>query len=138
MAAGEPRSLFASGRVAHLATADVTGTPHLVPICFALDGDAVEFAVDQKPKRTTSLKRLANIRSNPFVSLLVDHYDDRDWSALWWARADGTARIIEPGEEGHLEALARLAERYEQYRRDTPGGPAVRVAVERWSAWRAA
>ena len=83
-------SRFASARVARLATVDAGGGPHVVPITFAVDGDVIWSAVDDKPKRSRELKRLANIRSNPAVSVLADHYDD-DWTRLWWVRADGTA-----------------------------------------------
>ena len=87
----EARGRFAAARVARLATADATGQPHLVPVTFAVAGDMVYTAVDAKPKRTTALRRLANVAANPRVSLLVDHYDD-DWSRLWWVRADGRRR----------------------------------------------
>ena len=79
--------------VARLATADATGRPHVVPICFVVDGDTLYFAVDAKPKRTTDLKRLRNIAANPAVSVLFDHYED-DWSKLWWVRVDGAARLV--------------------------------------------
>ena len=80
--------------------------PHVVPCTFALLGDAtIVSAVDHKPKRTTALRRLANIAANPRVALLADHYDD-DWEALWWARADGTARVVAPGAEPELRAAA--------------------------------
>ena len=76
------------------------------PCTFALLGDAtIVSAVDHKPKRTTALRRLANIAANPRVALLADHYDD-DWEALWWARADGTARVVAPGAEPELRAAA--------------------------------
>jgi PPOX class probable F420-dependent enzyme len=78
----EARRRFAAARVARLATADTAGQPHLVPFVFAVDGDTVYSAVDHKPKRTTALRRLANIAQNPAVALLVDHYDDGDWSGL--------------------------------------------------------
>ena len=119
--------------MARLATADADGRPHLVPIVFAVDGDTIYNAVDHKPKRTTALKRLANVRANPRVSVLVDHYDD-DWTRLWWVRADGVARILEPG---HPEALALLRQRYAQYRDAPPEGPVVAIDVTRWSAWTA-
>ena len=93
MDAETARELFASVRVARLATVDPGGRPHLVPITFALDGDAIVTAVDHKPKSTTKLRRLENIAANPEVSVLADRYED-DWSRLWWARADGTARVI--------------------------------------------
>jgi PPOX class probable F420-dependent enzyme len=125
-----PAELFASVPVARLATADGAGTPHLVPIVFAVRGDVIWTAVDAKPKRSRALRRLANIAVNPRVSVLADHYDD-DWSRLWWARADGSAAVLEAAPE----AVSALAERYPQYREQAPAGPFVAIAVERWSAW---
>ena len=135
MTADEARALFATARVARLATVGADGRPHLVPIVFAVAGDAVYSAVDAKPKRTTALKRLENVARNPRVALLADHYDDSDWSALWWVRADGVARVLEDGDEAG-RAVALLRERYEQYRAEPPRGPVLAVAVERWSGWR--
>jgi PPOX class probable F420-dependent enzyme len=136
MTADEARSRFAVARVARLATADPGGRPHLVPITFAIAGDVVYHAVDAKPKRTLALRRLANIAANPRVCLLVDHYDDADWRALWWARADGSAGIVEGGRASLGVEL--LVARYAQYRASPPQGPVVAVAVERWSGWSAA
>jgi len=48
----EARSRFAAGRVARLATVRPDGSPHLVPVVFALDGPTIAFAVDDKPKST--------------------------------------------------------------------------------------
>src|SRR5258706_15176176 len=93
----EARARFAASQVARLATVGADSLPHLVAVCFALDGDRIVTAIDHKPKRTTQLRRLRNIRANPNVCLLADYYDADDWTALWWARADGTARILEPG-----------------------------------------
>jgi PPOX class probable F420-dependent enzyme len=135
MTAGDPRALFATARVARLATAGAAGTPHLVPICFALDGDTIYSAVDHKPKRTTRLRRLENLRDDPRASALADHYDE-DWSTLWWVRADGTARIVPAGEADHTRAVALLASRYRQYLEDPPEGPAIVLSVLRWSQWR--
>lgn len=135
MTAAEARSRFAAARVARLATVDAEGRPHLVPIVFAVDGDRIFSAVDAKPKRTTALRRLANIRENPHVALLVDHYDDADWDALWWVRADGSARVVE-GDEA-ARGLGLLSERYAQYREQPPAGPVMAIEVARWSGWRA-
>jgi len=126
------RERFATARVARLATAGPDG-PHIVPIVFALAGDTIYHAVDHKPKRTTDLKRLANLRADPRASVLADRYDE-DWTRLWWVRADGTARILEPG---HDEAIELLAERYPQYRPQPPQGPVIAIDVTRWSAWTA-
>jgi PPOX class probable F420-dependent enzyme len=136
MTADEARALFATARVARLATVGAGGRPHLVPIVFAVAGDAVYSAVDAKPKRTRALKRLENVARDPRVALLADHYDDADWGALWWVRADGVARVLDDGAEAE-RAVALLSERYEQYRAQPPRGPVLAVAVERWSGWRA-
>ena len=137
MTGEEARRLFARARVARLATVSASGGPHLVPIVFALDGDVVYSAVDAKPKRTTALRRLENVRRNPRVALLADHYDDADWDALWWVRADGGARVLDAQEPEARRALELLAGRYAQYRAAPPRGPVLAVAVERWSGWRA-
>src|SRR5215210_939155 len=91
---------------ARLATAGRDGRPHVVPCTFAVLGDAtIVSAVDHKPKRTTALRRLANIAANPRVAVLADHYAD-DWTKLWWARADGTAHVVAPDAEPELRAAA--------------------------------
>jgi PPOX class probable F420-dependent enzyme len=138
MTASQARERFASARVARLATVDEHGAPHLVPIVFALDSERVYHAVDHKPKRTTALRRLDNIAADPRVSLLADEYDDDDWTRLWWARADGSARVLEPGCDESRSAIALLRERYVQYRDVPPSGPVVAIDVERWTGWRAA
>jgi PPOX class probable F420-dependent enzyme len=78
---GLAHELFANARVARLATLRPDGAPHLVPICFALDGDTLYTAVEHKQKRSVELQRLANISANPRVTLLADHYAE-DWSTL--------------------------------------------------------
>jgi PPOX class probable F420-dependent enzyme len=138
MTEDEARSRLAASRVARLATADERGRPHIVPVTFDVDGDSVVIVVDAKPKRTTDLRRLRNIRANPSVSLLADHYED-DWAALWWVRADGTALVVEAREETEEERIApvrRLQARYPQYREMVPTGPVIAITVTGWSGWR--
>jgi PPOX class probable F420-dependent enzyme len=130
----ESRRRFAQASVARLATADADGQPHLVPIVFAVAGETIYSVVDAKPKRTAELRRLRNVRSNPLVSVLVDHYDDTDWDALWWVRADGTARVLGLDEPEADRAIAVLAQRYPQQR---PTGPVLAIDVKRWSGWAA-
>jgi PPOX class probable F420-dependent enzyme len=117
-----------------LGTADAAGRPHLVPVTFATAGDGILIAVDDKPKRTTDLKRLRNIAANPAVSLLADRYDD-DWRRLWWARADGLARIVPDPAQLPDGLLPALRCRYRHYAGSAPGGPFIVVTVERWSGW---
>ena len=103
----EMRVRVADARVARLATVTSDGWPHLVPCCFALDGDVVYSAVDAKPKSTLALRRLANLQANPRAVLLVDAYAE-DWSSLWWVRVDGLGRVIESGADRDA-AVALLA-----------------------------
>ena len=79
-------------RVAHLATADRHAVPHVVPLCFAVRGDTLYSAIDEKPKRRpgTMLKRLQNIAENPMVAAVADHYDE-DWIRLGWVMLRGRA-----------------------------------------------
>jgi PPOX class probable F420-dependent enzyme len=144
MTAAEARRLFAAARVARLATArhaPVDGgdscVPHLVPIVFAVADDTIYSAVDAKPKRTTALRRLANVAANPAVVVLADHYDDRDWDALWWVRADGVGRILPPEDGEAVHAVTLLSGRYAQHRQQPPTGPVLAVDVARWSGWTA-
>jgi PPOX class probable F420-dependent enzyme len=128
------RGRFADSRSARLATADASGAPHVVPIVFAVLDDVLYTAVDAKPKSAARLRRLANIAANPRVSVLVDHYDD-DWDQLWWARADGRARVLEPASPESTAALEALTDRYRQYQATPPPGPVIAVDVQRWSGW---
>lgn len=138
------RRRFAHARVARLATVNHDGSPHLVPICFALVGDRVVTVVDHKPKTTTNLRRLANVRVQPAVTLLVDHWDE-DWSNLWWIRVDGRAFVVSPGAgadraaEAALEPL--LLDLHDKYRGSygmhSFDGPAIVIEIERWSGWAA-
>jgi PPOX class probable F420-dependent enzyme len=127
------RARVGEARVARLGTVTEDGRPHLVPCCFALVGDTAYSAVDAKPKSTLALRRLANLRARGQASLLVDHYDE-DWSTLWWVRVDGAGRVVDAGRERDA-ALAALAAKYDQYRRDPPPGPVVAVDITTWRAW---
>jgi PPOX class probable F420-dependent enzyme len=127
------RERVVTARVARLATVTADGRPHLVPCCFALAADTIYSAVDGKPKTTLALRRLANVEANPVASLLVDQYDD-DWSALWWVRLDGVARVVADPPERDW-ALTLLAAKYPQYTQTPPPGDVIAIEVTAWSAW---
>jgi PPOX class probable F420-dependent enzyme len=129
----DPR--LTAARVAKLATVDPDGRPHLVPIVFAVDGDTLYSAVDAKPKRSRTLRRIENARARPDVTVLVDHYDD-DWTKLWWIRLRGRARVLDDGPEAE-HALELLREKYAQYRDEPPGPPVLAVDVTEVREWSA-
>ncbi len=130
------RARLSAARVGHLATVRPDGRPHVVACCFAVQGDRLWTAVDAKPKTTTRLQRLDNVRSHPWASLLVDHYEE-DWDELWWVRADGAAAVASADGAEHEAALAALVAKYPQYAAAPPLGPVIAVAVERWVGWSA-
>ncbi len=136
---GDDERAFLEGRrVAHLATADAAGAPHVVPVCFALAGDSVYIAIDRKPKSGRRLKRLRNIAGNPQVVLSADRYDDEDWSRLRWVMLRGRAALLESGAE-HDGAQRLLRARYRQYRAmDLAPLPVIAIRIERVTSWSAA
>ena len=74
------RGFVETRRVGHLATADAGGAPHLVPVCYALAGEALYITIDEKPKRRdVPLKRVRNILENPQTAFVVDRWDE-NWS----------------------------------------------------------
>lgn len=127
------RRLIGEAQVGRLGTVTPDGRPHLVPCCFALAREVVYSAVDAKPKSTFKLRRVRNIVVNSAACLLVDHYED-DWSALWWVRVDGTARVLPAGDED-VAARRALASKYPQYREVAIPGPVIALDVARWAAW---
>jgi PPOX class probable F420-dependent enzyme len=126
-------SRLTAARVARLATIDPDGRPHLVPIVFVLEGETLYSAVDRKPKRSSTLRRIENARVRPDVTILVDHYED-DWGRLWWVRLRGRARVLDEGDE-RARALTLLARKYPQYRREPPDGPVLAVDVTDVREW---
>jgi PPOX class probable F420-dependent enzyme len=131
------RALLSDERVARFGTVAPGGQPHLVPICFVLAGAVIYHAVDHKPKATRRLARLANLAADPRATVLADHYEE-DWSALWWVRVDGRARVLEDVTAPEAaRALDLLAERYAQYREHRPAGPVIALDVERLTGWTA-
>jgi coenzyme F420-0:L-glutamate ligase / coenzyme F420-1:gamma-L-glutamate ligase len=108
-----------SARVAHLATADAKGQPHVIPICFVFDGKNFYSPIDEKPKRVApqKLKRIRNILENPQVSLIIDHYNE-DWRKLTYVLVFGRGRVLTSGVK-HRNAVKRLRRKYSQYREMT-------------------
>jgi PPOX class probable F420-dependent enzyme len=135
MLTDQQRRFLAAQRVARLATADAAGRPHVVPICYALVEDTVYFTIDEKPKkRPAELKRLANLRCNPFAALVVDRYDE-DWSRLGWVMVQGRAEVLASGSEHDL-AQTRLRARYPQLATmRIEGLPVVAVRVDHVASW---
>jgi len=126
---------FVSGQVVgRLATADVHGRPHIVPVCFVYVNAAFFIPIDEKPKRTIRLKRLRNIAENPQVALLFDVYQV-DWSHLSWVMVQGEAKVWEQGQE-QPSSLAALRQKYSQYREmRLEERPLIQITPARILSW---
>lgn len=99
-----------------------------------MEGDIIYSIADPKPKQGLDLLRHRNIATHPLVSLLVDEYRE-PWRALWWVRADGTARVADEGPERE-RAIQQLRAKYADYETwSEPFGAATVIAVARWAGW---
>ena len=148
---------LAAAPVGHLATADAAGRPHIVPFCFACDGDGrrIYSPLDAKPKRgssLTALRRVRNILANPQVSVLIDHYED-DWRNLWYLLIQARAELLSPDhpspgvpspdppldlspDDEHAAAIALLRAKYPQYRAmPIDANPVIKITPQRATAW---
>jgi len=132
---GWARRLLDDERVARLAYVDENDRPRVLPVTFAVTGDAAWSAIDEKPKRPGEPARLRYLRRRPEAALLVDVYHD-DWSRLAWVQLLGRVALLPV--ESSPEGMAALAAKYEPYAERTPPGPLLRLDVERALHWRAA
>ena len=122
--------------VARLGTADRSGVPHVVPVCFGVSNGCIFILLDHKPKRAklTNLKRVKNILENSNVSLIIDRYDD-DWTNLWYILISGHAALLEETPE-RPEVLDTLVHKYPQYEsRDLYSNPLIKIIPSNVLFW---
>jgi PPOX class probable F420-dependent enzyme len=113
--------------VCRLATASKDGMPHVTPVIYALDGDALVVAADY------GTKKLANLKENPKVSLVVDEYGESNKGLM----VQGECTTLERGAE-YLRLLHILFDRFEYYRKNTWGegeAPILRIVPEKIVVW---
>jgi PPOX class probable F420-dependent enzyme len=124
-------------RVAHLATTDADGEPHVIPVCYAFDGERFYIAIDEKPKQPgRTLKRVRNIAETGRAALVIDRYDDTNWSRLAWLLVRGPAEMLDSSDPNHPRVVALLRERYAQYvAMALEGAPVIAITVERVVGW---
>ena len=136
MLTDEARGFLDNHRVARFATAEPSGQPHVVPICYAVSDNSIYFTIDEKPKQLTDrpLKRIRNLQNNPHVALVVDRYED-DWTQLGWVMVQGEATLLDDGEE-HTEAQRLLKTRYPQlHGMQISDLPVIAVRIKRVISW---
>lgn len=136
MLSARERHFVDTQRIGHLASADASADPHVVPVCFGLADDRLYITIDRKPKRDRGrpLKRLSNIAENPQVAIVFDHYDE-DWRRLAWVMLHGRAEILTDGSEHDL-AQALLRSRYPQLdAMQIEALPVIAIRIERVASW---
>jgi PPOX class probable F420-dependent enzyme len=129
---------IAESRVGRLGTADASGQPLVVPICYAFDGQSLFSAIDAKPKvqPPAGLKRIRNIRENARVSVVIDRYDE-DWAKLRYVIIQGRAQLLTDGGD-FARGIDLLLAKYPQYRAmglRREAGLMIRVDPTRVTQW---
>jgi nitroimidazol reductase NimA-like FMN-containing flavoprotein (pyridoxamine 5'-phosphate oxidase superfamily) len=103
----EVKRFVAHARVCRIASVRPDGTPHIIPVCPAFDGNATLYA--DLASRGVSARAF---RSNQNITVLIDEYHD-DWSKLQAVILRCRAEEV-AGEE--LErAWAMIREKFPQY-----------------------
>lgn len=127
------RELLATERVARLGLLDEDDRPRVQPVTYAVAGDFVYTAIDDKPKRGEPA-RVRRLRRNPWAALTADRYSD-NWSELAWVQVLGRVEVVPV--EFDAFGFEALRAKYAQYAEHPPGGPLLRLVPERALSWRA-
>ncbi len=139
MLTGAAAAFVAARDVGVLATADATGMPTGVPVCYAWDGTDLWIALDTKPKRDADplrLRRVQNILARPQVTLVVQDYLADAWAQLAHVIVHGTARLVPPGTPDHAAAVALLRAKYPQYQAmPLDARPAIAIRPDHVTTW---
>jgi PPOX class probable F420-dependent enzyme len=94
--------LLTAPLIANLATLNLDGTVHLVPMWFALDRDAILLATGSRSQKIRNLER------NPRATLMV--HDSRPGFEVCGVSLVGSAEIVRSPDAGDL--VARVHRRY--------------------------
>jgi coenzyme F420-0:L-glutamate ligase/coenzyme F420-1:gamma-L-glutamate ligase len=110
------KARLTQARVAHLATLGKR-SPHIIPVCFVFRENSFYTAIDRKPKIISSkeLQRVRNIRGDPRVAILIDHYEE-NWSRLWYILVRGRAELVDESGHEHRRVIRLLRQKYPQYK----------------------
>jgi len=104
-----------SERVARIATINVEGkAPHVVPVCFAFDGEAIFTSL------YVGSKRLKNVEHGSAVAILVDRYEEIEgvWKVLRGLLIYGDTETLNYHEnrEEFMYGWRLLIQKYPQYK----------------------
>lgn len=115
------RKFLEGERVVRVATAAADRTPHVVPVCHAVDRNAIYFASE------AGNRKIRNIGRRGRVSLVADRYAE-NWRRLRGVVVTGTAQVFASGPE--FERGRRLLyKKYPQYEKVAALEPGESVVV---------
>jgi PPOX class probable F420-dependent enzyme len=109
-------------RVAHVATADARGAPHVVPVCLVVDGGRLYFASGKTGRK------IRDLRTNPQVAVSADDYTE-SWKRLRGLVVQGVARI-HARDATFRRIRRRLYAKYPQYPAEAALGDGDSVVIE--------
>ncbi len=91
-------------RLGRLATADVTGAPHVVPVGWSYNRDLGTIDISGRNFATT--RKYRNVRANPRAAFVVD--DVLPPFRPRCVMVQGTAHALDVGHSGGTEAMIRI------------------------------
>ena len=113
----EDRALLSERQLAHVATLEADGSPHVTPVWIDVDGDHILFNTAKGRVKHRNLLR------DPRVAVsVVDKADDYRTLCI-----KGTAELIDEGADAHIDKLAKKYLDADTYPFRKPGE--VRVIV---------
>jgi PPOX class probable F420-dependent enzyme len=112
-------ALLKESQLAHVATVEKDGSPHVTPVWVDTDGRHILFNTAKG-----RVKHL-NIARNPVVAVSMVDKDD-DFRTLW---VKGTAELIDEGADEHIDKLAKKYLGQDRYPFRKPGEQRVIVRI---------
>jgi PPOX class probable F420-dependent enzyme len=115
----EDVALLSEPQLAHLATVEEDGTPHVTPLWVDTDGEHIVF------NTAKGRVKYNNIVRTPMVAVSVVDKGD-DYRTLW---VKGRAELVEEGADEHIDRMAQKYLGQETYPFRKPGEQRVIVRV---------
>ncbi|MFF3853713.1 PPOX class F420-dependent oxidoreductase [Micromonospora sp. NPDC002575] len=112
-------ALLAEPQLAHVATIEPDGSPHVTPVWVDTDGEHIVF------NTAKGRQKYNNIQRTPIVAVsVVDKAND--FRTLW---VKGTAELVEEGADAHIDRMAQKYLGQDTYPFRQPGEERVIVRV---------
>ena len=115
----EDLALLGEPQLAHVATIEADGTPHVTPVWVDTDGEHVVF------NTAKGRQKYLNMSRNPVVAVSVADKAD-DYRTLW---IKGTVEFVTEGADEHIDRLAKKYLGQDTYPWRRPGEERVIVRV---------